>query len=158
MNPKPITKILFYSLFLTFTGCFVNDFTEPLIEANYRDQGDKITRSDAQQLILGNILAFSLRCPRFGQDPDRYWSLTWFSMLSSSGCSPDDIFVGDTLIRGCAEQHFVNRDDIEGCRVLIDLGDCKELEESVPARHLATYNICANALRSDVPFPFLSFY
>lgn len=86
-------------------------------EAAYRDSGSQIHRNQAAKLITGNVLALHLRCPAFSR-PGTNWLRAYTWMLNQS-CSEDDFFTG------CADQNYVDRQEVENCRMLIDADPCE---------------------------------
>jgi hypothetical protein len=148
-----------FAAVLVLQGC--SYVGETLTEAQYRDSGDKIRRSDAANLVFVDALALELRCPltpTASGSPSRspYSTLLMQLAVTPAGCAVDLLPVGasDDVWRGCAQYEFLDRPEVGNCRSLIQADPCAAVPQPQrSAWRLLTYQTCATALRVQPVIP-----
>jgi len=148
---KIITVTILIALASLFiTGC-VDSLGEAIQEGNYRDRGDKIKVDDAVKLVHGNLLALIQRCPGF-ETSYFNWPFNYYLFLKDN-CA-DNYDRGENDRNGCADYHFLSRNEVESCRLLIDTDPCEEESATYISNHrLITFHFCANTFRAKNTFP-----
>jgi len=144
-------------LFFLLLNCsnIVSWIGEPVQEQIYRTRGNRIKRQDAQVLLIGDLLALSQRCPEFlrsriGWLPNYYFlmhggiSLRPCTAIPSGSDEPTGKF-----FTGCAYYHYLDRNDVSSCRVMIQADPCSG---DSPERTIA-FGICAKAFASATQIP-----
>ena len=128
---------------------------EPVQEQIYRTRGNRIKRQDAQVLLIGDLLALSQRCPEFLRSRIGWLPNYYFLMhggISGGPCAVDpsnSSAPSAKFFTGCAYYHYLDRNDVSSCRVLIQADPCSG---DSPERTIA-FGICSKAFVSGSPYP-----
>jgi hypothetical protein len=94
--------------------------TDPFYEAEYRDSGSKIRRSDALAMIAPAAYNYIARCRPEGGGAG---STAFMDIIMREAPCTQPLMPGDSE---CPDHEFLDRDSVTICRLVIDLATCKD--------------------------------
>lgn len=102
-------------------GSVLDGTTGEIYDARYRDDGDRIRRSDAIAYIMPAVFNLSQRC-----GADNLYFLS--AAITRFSCNLDELAGTDPA--GCANFDFIDRAGVEYCRLILDATQCDGSTES----------------------------
>ncbi|MCP5498247.1 MAG: hypothetical protein H7A23_27135 [Leptospiraceae bacterium] len=110
-------------LIICFSSC-INDIGQPIKEQDSKYRANKISRSEAKQLISGAVAYFLTTCP-YASTSGMNFAINWGNLITTNECEQNQFPIlsglsdmeedGNYFVEGCADYNYLNKKAVHFC-------------------------------------------